>query len=501
MKNQDQPLVSIVTVNFNQTGVTRDLLISLQKITYAAIEIIVVDNGSADTSITSLKEEFPEIKLIISTKNTGFAGGNNIGIKQATGEYLLLINNDVEVTPGFLEPMIDCMRANPKIGIVSPKIVYFNRDETIQYAGSSRISPFTGRGKRIGYLKKDQGQYDFVAKTELAHGACLLTTRAVVQSIGLLPEIYFLYYEEHDWTEMAKRKGYEVFYVGTSKIYHKESISTGKNSPLKTYYLSRNRILFAKRNCSQFQNFFSIIYTLTLAAPKNTFIFLSKGDVANFKAYVKGMIWHLNEGELEKKYDELKKEYPLKGRLSLFFSFIGKGISYVNRLIAARIYLRGCKLGKMVTVNGRPLIFQHGEIIIEDKVAIWSVFDRTKLSVRGGGRLKIGSNSRINGAHIAVKQLVSIGKNVRIAPYVLIMDADFHDIQEHNEVGKSSPIIIQDNVWIASRAIILKGVTIGEGAVVASGAVVTKDVAPYTVVGGAPAKLIKTIKHTVDTLT
>jgi GT2 family glycosyltransferase/acetyltransferase-like isoleucine patch superfamily enzyme len=494
MKSPDYPLVSIVTVNYNQTNVTRDLLISLRSITYPSIEIIVVDNGSADNSITLLKDEFPEIKLILTGKNTGFAGGNNIGIKAGSGDYFLLINNDVEVTPGFLEPLVDCFQKNPKVGIASPKIVYFNRDEKIQYAGSSRISPFTGRGKRYGYLEKDSGQYDFDLKTELGHGAGLITSKVVLDSVGLLPELYFLYYEEHDWTENVKRNGYEVHYVGTSKIYHKESISTGKNSPLKTYYLSRNRILFAKRNSSRFEFFSSLLYTFIVAAPKNTFVFLIRGDIDNLKAYVRGLLWHVNSGELERKYLDLKKEFPKKGKISLFFAFIGKTLSYARRIIAARIYLRGCKLGKFVTVNGKPLILRNGEIIIGDRVAIWSVFDRTKLSVRAGGKLEIGSYSRINGVHIAVKQRVSIGKNVRIAPYVLIMDADFHDIADTSSEGKSKPIIIEDNVWIASRAIILKGVTIGKGAVVASGAVVTKDVPAYTVVGGSPARMIKMLK-------
>ncbi len=493
MRDPEYPLVSLVTVNYNQTKVTRDLLVSLRKITYPSIEIIVVDNGSADDSITVLKEEFPEIKLIISKRNTGFAGGNNIGIKQGTGEYFLLINNDVEVTPGFLEPLIDTIKKNPKAGIASPKIVYFNRDEQIQYAGSSRISPFTGRGNRVGYLEIDKGQYDFIVKTELGHGACLLTSKAVLDSIGLLPEIYFLYYEEHDWTETAKRKGFEVYYVGTSKIYHKESVSTGKNSPLKTYYLSRNRILFSKRNTSRKERFFSALYITLIAAPKNLLGFFLKWDMENFKAYLRGILWHLRSGEFEKKYYELKKEFPYKGKIGLLFAFLGKTITYGSRIMAAKFYLRGCNLGKLVTVNGRPLILKRGQIVIGDRVAIWSVFDRTKLSVRWGGKLEIGSNSRINGAHIAVKQLVSIGKNVRIAPYVLIMDADFHDVQEHGVDGKSAPIIIKDNVWVASRAIILKGVTIGMGAVVASGAVVTKDVPPYSVVGGSPARVIKTL--------
>jgi GT2 family glycosyltransferase len=117
MKSVSYPLVSVVTINFNQTAVTRDLLVSLRNISYPAIEIIVVDNGSRDTSVQSLKQEFPEINLIITGKNLGFAGGNNVGIKDAKGEYILLVNNDVEVTPGFLEPLVETLQQQPGAGV------------------------------------------------------------------------------------------------------------------------------------------------------------------------------------------------------------------------------------------------------------------------------------------------------------------------------------------------------------------------------------------------
>ena len=494
MENLDYPLVSIITVNYNQTSVTRDLLISLYKISYPSIEIIVVDNGSVDQSINVLKNEFPFINLILTGKNLGFAGGNNVGIQVGKGDYFLLINNDVEVTPGFLEPIIETFKLNPKVGLASPKIVYHNRNEQIQYAGSSRISPFTGRGSRIGYLEIDKGQHEITYKTELGHGACLMVSKSVIEKIGLMPELYFLYYEEHDWTEKAKANNFDVYYVGTSKIYHKESISTGKNSPLKTYYLSRNRILFAKRNSKGFYLGMAILYILFISAPKNIFQLILSGDLSNLKAYSKGLLWHLHGEEFVKKYEEVKKESQYTNSIVLASLFCIKLLTYFQRLSAARIYLRKCALGKLVTVKGKPLVISKGKIIIGNRVVIWSVFDRTKLSVRKNGILKIGDHTRINGAHIAVKNSVTIGKNVRIAPYTLIMDSDFHDIQEHSSEGKSAPIIIHDNVWIASRAMILKGVTIGEGAVISAGAVVTKDVPPYTMVGGVPAKVIKELK-------
>ncbi|HEY9049611.1 MAG TPA: glycosyltransferase family 2 protein [Ohtaekwangia sp.] len=288
------PLVSIVTINFNQTPVTRDLLLSLRNISYPSIEIIVVDNGSRDTSARSLKQEFPEINLIETGKNLGFAGGNNVGLEQAKGEYLLLINNDVEVVPGFLEPLVGIFQQQPEAGIASPRIVYFDRNELIQYAGAVKINPYTGRGKKLGHLETDTNQYNWVRETELGHGACLLTSRKVLEAVGMLPEVYFLYYEEHDWTEQVKRAGYKVYYVGTSKVYHKESISVGKNNPIKTYYLARNRILYLKRNTKGLTQLSSMLFFFLLAVPKDILKLLLRMDFPNLKSYIQGISWHLN---------------------------------------------------------------------------------------------------------------------------------------------------------------------------------------------------------------
>jgi acetyltransferase-like isoleucine patch superfamily enzyme len=199
--------------------------------------------------------------------------------------------------------------------------------------------------------------------------------------------------------------------------------------------------------------------------------------------------------EIKKKYQEIRSENPRSSGFGIWMLTVGRILSIFLRLLSAKIYLRNCvKVGKYVTVHGKPLINASGTIIIEDKVAIWSVFERTKLLVKGTGTLKIGYATRVNGTHIAVAGNVTIGKFVRIAPYTLILDSDFHDVHNHTGEGKKGNIVIGDNVWIASRATILKGVTIGEGAVIAAGSVVTKDVPPYCVAAGVPAKVIKRLK-------
>jgi maltose O-acetyltransferase len=175
---------------------------------------------------------------------------------------------------------------------------------------------------------------------------------------------------------------------------------------------------------------------------------------------------------------------------------IGQGIwNSAIRMLAAKFYLRKCDAGRYVTVNGRPIIDNKGTMQFGDQVCIWSKIVQAKLYTGKHGKLVVGTNSRINGVHIDAAESVVIGKNVRIAPYTIILDSDFHDVRDHFSSGKSAPIIIEDNVWIATRSTILKGVTIGRNSVVAAGSVVTRDVPANSIVGGVPAKVIKYISN------
>ncbi|MFZ6011309.1 MAG: glycosyltransferase family 2 protein, partial [Bacteroidota bacterium] len=263
------PLVSIITINYNQLQHTLALLRSLRDVRYPAIEVIVVDNGSAEDPTPAIAAQYPEVKLIVSSKNLGFAGGNNLGIEASSGKYLLFLNNDTEVDPRFLEPLVNLFETNPQAGAASSKILYYNSDNTIQYAGSTRINPFTGRNQRTGYLEKDNGQHDTLKETDLAHGAAMMVPRSVVEKVGAMPEFFFLYYEEVDWCETIKRGGYKIFYVPDSRVYHKESMSIGKKSTLKTYYMTRNRLLFMRRNTSGLSKFSWVIFFLLFSLPKN----------------------------------------------------------------------------------------------------------------------------------------------------------------------------------------------------------------------------------------
>jgi maltose O-acetyltransferase len=157
-----------------------------------------------------------------------------------------------------------------------------------------------------------------------------------------------------------------------------------------------------------------------------------------------------------------------------------------------RIYLRKCnKVGKMIFTKGRPQITNKGTLIIGNYNSIWSKISNTRLSAHSGGYLEIGNHNYINGAFISASCKVVLGNNIKIGPQTMIMDSDFHDTSDHNKEGLSMEIIIEDDVWLGARCTILKGVHIGKGAVVAVGAIVTKDVPANAIVGGIPAKIIK----------
>ncbi len=282
-----KPIVSIILVNYNQRACTLDCLESIYALHYEAIEIIVVDNNSEDNE--RLQQALvPNVKLIQSEKNLGFAGGNNLGIAQSKGDYVLLANNDTILTPMVVHELLSVFEANPKAGIVSPKILFHNSGEVIQYAGTSSINPLTCRGNTTGYGQLDDRRFNYIRKTSLAHGACMMIKREVLETVGYLPEIYFLYYEEYDFCEAAKRKGYEIFYTGLTHIYHKESMTVGKFSPLKSYYMARNRVLFSIRNFSTFSKTVSLVYFYLLAFPKNVLKALSRRQFTNALATIKG---------------------------------------------------------------------------------------------------------------------------------------------------------------------------------------------------------------------
>ena len=263
-------IVSIITINYNGQKDTCELIDSLP-LEDKSIEVIMVDNASKEDEATIIANRYPQVKVIRSEQNLGFAGGNNLGIKAAQGKYLFFINNDVILKPqtSDIRHLISRLETDDKIGAVCPKIRFAWGDNPIQFAGYTTLSRYTMRNRSIGFGESDKGLYDTAHPTPYAHGAAMMVKRKAIEKVGLMPECYFLYYEELDWSMMFTRAGYSIWYEPACTIYHKESQTTGQNSPLKTYYLTRNRLLFVKRNIKGLRRYITYTYLLLVVAPRD----------------------------------------------------------------------------------------------------------------------------------------------------------------------------------------------------------------------------------------
>ncbi|HSW66992.1 MAG TPA: glycosyltransferase family 2 protein, partial [Bacteroidales bacterium] len=184
-----RPLVSIISINYNHSEVTMQMLESLRKISYPAIEIIIVDNASKNDQPKKIKEHFPEIILIYSDVNLGFAGGNNLGLLQTKGKYALFLNNDTEVPEGFLEPLVNLLEQDRTIGMVSPKVLFYHAPNILQYAGFTRMSSILTRNFAIGFGENDTGRYETAKETGSIFGAAMLVPMNVIKQVGVMDPI------------------------------------------------------------------------------------------------------------------------------------------------------------------------------------------------------------------------------------------------------------------------------------------------------------------------
>jgi len=288
-----QPLISIVTINYNQLEVTGDFLRSAQLLSYPNYEIIVVDNASRQNPGMMINEEsFPHTKLIVNERNLGFTGGNNVGIKAAKGDYIFIVNNDTELRPTLLDELLSPFLRDEKIGVTCPKIRFFYHPDKIQYAGYHSLNHFTGRAVTVGGLEIDKGQYDRSGPTHFAHGCAMMVKREVIEKVGMFEDLFFLYYEELDWSLRIVKAGYTIYYQASALIFHKESVSVGKNSPLKTYYLTRNRILLMRRHNTLIQRLLFFSFFTFMVTPKHIVTYIKKREFENLKAFFRAIAWN-----------------------------------------------------------------------------------------------------------------------------------------------------------------------------------------------------------------
>lgn len=260
------PRVYIIILNWNGLKDTVECLESLRKITYSNYEVIVVDNGSKGNDAQALDEKFGDyVRLIRNDRNYGYAGGNNIAIRyvvdDSAPDYFLILNNDTIVAPDFLDQMIKVAESDASIGILGPKVYYYNFPNRLQSTGA-RINMRTGQTSLIGVKQIDNGQYDTQQEVDYVSGCCLLVRKELIQKVGLFDESYFCYWDETDYCARVREAGYKIVYIPESKIWHKAPLKLkvwdktqmgGKASGLPYYYVARNNFKFMRRHATKGQ--------------------------------------------------------------------------------------------------------------------------------------------------------------------------------------------------------------------------------------------------------
>ena len=297
----EKSLISIIVLNYNAGELLLNCINSLKKSTYQNIEILVVDNISSDDSHTKCKKQFPDIKLIQNRKNLGYCGGNNVGIKEAKGEFIVILNPDTIVEENWLDEMFNAFNEFGD-GLYQPKIISLNESDIIQSTGNMiHVFGFgfaRDKGKKIIEKKEE------IEKIGYASGTCLFTTKKVLEKIGLLDEFLFLYHDDLDLGWRAAQIGINSYYVPKSKIFHAESYSL-KWSAKKFYWLERNRKYCLKTHYSK-DTYKKMSFSLMLVDLSIWIFYISKGFL---NAKIRAELDILkNKKIIENKYLELEKK-------------------------------------------------------------------------------------------------------------------------------------------------------------------------------------------------
>lgn len=239
--------LAIVILNWNGAEMLKKYLPSVLQYSREEAVVYVADNASTDNSITLLKEQFPEVRLILLEKNWGFAEGYNKALEQVDAEYYLLLNSDIEVTPNWLTPLLSFMDSHQEVAACQPKLLSIFQRDSFEYAGAcggylDRYGyPFC-RGRIFDIVEQDKGQYDEPAKVHWATGAALLVRALIYKEVGGLDGRFFAHQEEIEMCWRMRIKGYQIYCLPDSKVYHVGGGTLPKSNPMKTYLNFRNNL-------------------------------------------------------------------------------------------------------------------------------------------------------------------------------------------------------------------------------------------------------------------
>ena len=302
--------VAVVILNWNGKSFLEKFLPIVIKYSSGA-QIIVADNQSSDDSVSFLKQQFPDVRVIINPSNDGFARGYNLALKQVQAEYYVLLNSDVEVTKNWIEPIIAMMDSNLKIAACQPKILDYTNRTKFEYAGAAGGFidkygyPFC-RGRIFNVLEEDKKQYNTAKEVFWATGACMFVRAEAFWKVGGFDDDYFAHMEEIDVCWRMKNIGYQIYVEPQSVIYHVGGGTLNKLSPRKTFLNFRNNLITLTKNAAPRFLFFKIIYRMILDGVA-AFKFLFEGNGSHFMAVIKAHFsFYVHLPSTLKKRDEMR---------------------------------------------------------------------------------------------------------------------------------------------------------------------------------------------------
>jgi hypothetical protein len=251
---------AIIILNWNSREMTAECIRSILAMDASEYTILVVDNGSHDDSVDYLQNEFPQITLFAQDNNLGFAAGCNIGMRHALAdgfEYVLLLNNDTVVAPGFIREMLATVQNDPRIGAVCPKIYFADRPNLIWYAGAD-FSPWTGSSKHRGWKKVDHGQFDDCKEITQATGCAMLVRCSALLDVGLLDEQFWAYIEDVDWSLRFLKQGYRLGFAPKAHLWHRDGATAVKSlgsgsAAIRQFFSTRNMVFLARKHVHWWQ--------------------------------------------------------------------------------------------------------------------------------------------------------------------------------------------------------------------------------------------------------
>jgi GT2 family glycosyltransferase len=247
------PSVAIVIIHWNKRELLEKFLPSVLQSGYPNLQVVLADNASTDDSVEWAKIHYPSIQIIQLPQNYGYAGGYNHALKQVKADYYILLNNDVEVTQNWIEPIIEAMENNPLMAAAQPKMLQYNQKDFFEYAGAAggfldHLGYVFCRGRIFESLEKDHGQYNNSVQTFWASGACLFVRAKAFHEVKGFDEDFFAHMEEVDLCWRLQLAGYQIWYIGASEVYHLGGSTLQQGNPQKTYLNFRNSLQMLLKN-------------------------------------------------------------------------------------------------------------------------------------------------------------------------------------------------------------------------------------------------------------